>query len=77
MRKMVLMVTLLVTLCNVAVGVYAATCEGPGGGRICGSSCSKNPNGSCVCEGSCTSGEMRWVAGESPAPIAEAEFYNY
>lgn len=76
MRRMLLMIGLSITLCNVALGVYAATCSGPGGSRICGRECGRIPNGQCVCEGSCTAEEMRWVAGDPPAPIAEdAEVY--
>lgn len=78
MRKMVLLAALLLTISNISVGVYAATCTGRGGGRVCGSTCGKNGNGDCVCEGTCSSAEMNWVAGDPPpAPIAEEEIYDY
>jgi hypothetical protein len=77
MRKMFLLGLLLVTFSNVAVGVYAATCS-KGGARFCGGTCGKTANGDCVCEGTCTSAEMDWVAGDpKPGPIAELEIYDY
>ena len=65
MKRIVLSVLLLITAANLAIGItYAAKCEGPSGGRVCGATCSKLPNGECACEGSCTAAEMKWVAAE-------------
>lgn len=63
MKKIILTLVLLVTGSNLAVGVYAATCTGPGGSRVCGETCSKGSDGHCVCQGSCTKAERDWVAG--------------
>ena len=72
MKKTLLTLALLITSSNLAVGVvYAATCTGSGGSRLCGKTCSPGPNGSCTCEGTCTKAEMDWVAGG--APVAELE----
>lgn len=65
MKKIVLSGALLLTAANLAIGItYAATCE-QGGARLCGSTCSKNSSGNCICEGKCTAAEMDWVAGKS------------
>ena len=64
MKKTLLTLTFLITAANLALGVvYAATCTGPGGSRLCGKTCTKTSDGTCVCEGSCTKAEMDWVAG--------------
>ena len=64
MKKILLTLALLITSFNLALGVvYAATCSGPGGSRLCGKTCEKGSDGSCACEGSCTKAEMDWVAG--------------
>lgn len=64
MKKIILSLALLITGSNLALGVvYAATCTGSGGSRLCGKTCGKASDGSCVCEGSCTKAEMDWVAG--------------
>ena len=66
MKRIVLCAALLLTAVNLTIGIgYADTCEGKSGGRACGSVCQKLPNGECGCEGSCTSAEMKWVAGEA------------
>lgn len=73
MKRIVLSVALWLTAVNLAIGIgYAATCEGKSGGRVCGSICQKLPNGECGCEGSCTSAEMKWVAGEAEVIAEEA-----
>lgn len=73
MKKILLTLALLITSSNLALGVvYAATCSGPGGSRLCGKTCSKGSDGSCACEGSCTKAEMDWVAGGGFAEIEEA-----
>lgn len=65
MKRILLSAALLLTAANLAIGIsYAATCEGPSGGRVCGSTCTRLPNGECGCEGKCTAAEMKWVAGE-------------
>lgn len=63
MKKIILSAALLLTAANLAIGItYAATCQGPSGGRVCGSVCSRLSNGECYCEGTCTAAEMKWVA---------------
>jgi len=63
MKRILLIAALLLTAANLAIGItYAAMCQGPSGGRVCGSVCSKLPNGECYCEGTCTPAEMKWVA---------------
>ena len=74
MKRIVLGGALLLTAANLAIGItHAATCQGPSGGRVCGASCSKLPNGECYCEGTCTAAEMKWVAGESILIAEESE----
>lgn len=76
MKKTVLTFALLVTMCNLALGItYAATCKGPGGSRLCGSTCVIQAGGSCVCEGSCTAEERAWVAGGGFAEVEEGNVY--
>lgn len=77
MKKKLLILALLITSSNLALGVvYAATCSGPGGSRLCGKTCSPGPNGGCICEGSCTKAEMDWVAGGGQvAELEEASVY--
>ncbi len=73
MKKTVLTLALLITGSNLALGVvYSATCTGPGGSRLCGKTCSKASDGTCVCEGSCTKAEMDWVGGGEFAELEEA-----
>lgn len=72
MKKTILTLALLITGSNLALGVvYAATCTGRGGSRLCGKTCSKASDGTCICEGSCTKAEMDWVAGRGQ--LAEIE----
>lgn len=62
MKRVVLCVLLLITTANLAIGItYAAMCEGPSGGRVCGAICIRLSNGECSCEGSCTAAERKWV----------------
>jgi hypothetical protein len=64
LKKMLLSLAILVTAANVAaVAVYAGVCQSSGGARACGSTCATQPGGSCVCEGSCSADELKWVAG--------------
>jgi hypothetical protein len=64
MKRILLCAALLLTTGNLSIGIgYAMKCEGKSGGRACGSLCQTLPNGECSCEGSCTSAEMKWVAG--------------
>lgn len=73
MKKTILTLALLITASNLALGVvYAATCTGPGGSRLCGKTCTKASDGTCICEGSCTKAEMDWVAGGQFAEIEES-----
>lgn len=80
MKKIILTLALLITGSNLALGVvYAATCTGAGGSRLCGSVCGKLPNGQCVCDGTCTSAEMNWVAnggsGDDEPPPEESNLF--
>jgi hypothetical protein len=78
MKKLILAVALLVTASNLAVGVaYAAVCEGAKGGRACGTECSALANGACACTGSCSSDEMKWVAGAGGGSVAMLEEDDY
>ena len=77
MKKTILTLAFLITGSNLVFGiVYAATCTGPGGARLCGATCSKTSNGSCACEGSCTKAEMDWVAGGGQAAEVEESPVN-
>jgi len=74
MKRIVLTGALLLTAANLTIGItYAAMCLGPSGGRVCGTVCSKLPNGECYCEGSCTATEMKWVAGQKDAIAGGSE----
>ena len=72
MKKTIFTLALVITVSNLALGVYAATCTGPGGSRLCGKTCSKASDGTCICEGSCTKAEMDWVEGGQFAELEEA-----
>lgn len=75
-RRLLLTIAALITASNLAFAVvYAAQCEGRGGARACGTTCIPAPDGQCGCVGSCTAGEMNWVAagGTKEGPVAEAE----
>jgi hypothetical protein len=77
MKKTILTLALLITSSNLALGiVYAATCTSPGGSRLCGATCSKASDGSCICQGSCTKAEMDWVAGGGQAAEIEESPVN-
>ena len=74
MKRFVLTGALLLTAANLAIGItYAAMCQGPSGGRVCGTTCSKLPNGECYCQGTCTAAEMKWVAGQADVIAQESE----
>jgi hypothetical protein len=76
MRKLILALVILVTAGNLAGAVYAAVCESKGGSRACGHTCVVNTDGSCQCEGSCSSGELKWVDGGGGAAAAMEELAN-
>lgn len=62
-RKVFIVLALLLSAANLAVGVtYAAICRSSSGARACGELCSSLPNGNCACSGSCTKEERDWVA---------------
>jgi hypothetical protein len=64
MKRILFAIGLLVTLCNLTVGIaYSALCLGSGGGRACGTTCRTNSDGTCSCTGSCTAEEIKWVEG--------------
>ena len=73
-RKILLTVALIVTACNLTIGIaYAAVCQSSGGARACGTSCATLSDGSCGCQGTCTKEERDWVAGVKSAEAAEIE----
>ena len=73
MKKTILTLALLITASNLALGVvYAATCTGPGGSRLCGTTCRRTSDGACACEGPCTKAELEWVAGGQFEEIEES-----
>jgi hypothetical protein len=77
MKKIILTLALLITASNLALGVvYAATCTGAGGSRLCGSVCAKVASGQCVCDGTCTKAEMDWVANGGSGGDEELEEAN-
>ena len=54
MKKILMIVSLLVTLTNFTFGVvYGCTCTVRGGSSCCGSTCTPQPNGACICKGAC------------------------
>jgi hypothetical protein len=62
-RKILLTVALIVTACNLTVGIaYSAVCQSSGGARACGKECATQSDGSCGCTGECTKEERDWVA---------------
>ena len=74
MKKIVLSIAILLTAGNLAAGVvYAAVCQGSGGGRACGSICTGMADGACGCTGSCTADELKWVDGASTKNVAMME----
>ena len=79
MKKLLLGAAILLTACNLAVGVaYAETCQGKSGARACGDRCIPTEGGECACGGACTSSEMNWVAGAGKVqPVAEMEMLAY
>ena len=63
-RKIILAVALIVTACNLTVGIaYSAVCISSGGARACGEQCTTLSDGSCGCRGTCTKEERDWVGG--------------
>lgn len=73
MKKTILTLAVLITASNLALGVvYAATCTGPGGSRLCGTTCRRASDGACACEGTCTKAELDWVAGGQFEEIEES-----
>ena len=78
MRKTLLSLALLLTLGNLALGIsYAAVCQSSGGSRACGATCATAGDGACLCGGSCTAEERKWVEGAKgpAAAMEEAEVY--
>ncbi len=76
-RKIFLTIALIVTACNLTLGVaYAAVCQSSGGARACGASCTTLSGGACACQGACSADERNWVAGTKAAEAAEIEEGN-
>ena len=72
MKKLLLGLALFLTASNLAAGVvYAAVCQSAGGARMCGVACVTGPAGNCQCEGTCTSGELKWVDGAGGVAMME------
>lgn len=66
MKRILFALGILVTACNLTVGVaYSALCQSSGGARACGTTCTVGGNGQCACTGTCTADEMKWVEGAS------------
>jgi hypothetical protein len=64
MKRVLLAIGVLVTVCNLMAGVsYSALCQSSGGSRACGTTCTVGGNGQCACTGTCTADEMKWVEG--------------
>lgn len=76
MKKMLLGVAILLTAANLAGVAYASVCETSGGSRVCGTRCSSASEGRCVCEGSCSSAELDWVAGGAKSVAMMEELAN-
>jgi hypothetical protein len=78
MKKTLLVLALIVTTCNFAIGLsYAAVCQGAGGARACGKGCVSVNGDQCMCEGSCTQQELDWVAGAHSRGAEEEVVYDY
>ena len=78
MKKILLSLAIVVTACNLTIGIgYAAVCQSSGGARACGTTCAAAADGRCVCEGVCTADERNWVAaakgGGGDEELLEAE----
>lgn len=75
MKKLLLSAAILLTACNLAVGIaYAETCTGRSGARACGDRCFTLEGGECGCGGACTASEMNWVSGAGKKEaVAEME----
>jgi hypothetical protein len=62
MKKLFLTLFLMFSVANVTISIaYAAMCQGPGGARACGQTCSSQSNGECACTGECSKEERDWV----------------
>jgi len=79
MKKPLLVLALIVTTFNFALGIaYAAVCQGAGGARACGKACASANGDQCYCDGSCSQQELDWVAGAHPKAGEEEEVvYDY
>ena len=76
MRRKILIVALVLSAGNLALGVtYAAICRSSSGARACGEICTSTTTGNCACSGSCTKEERDWVAGAN-GQLAEVEETN-
>lgn len=62
MKKVLLGLGVLVTICNLTIGVaYSAVCQESTGGRLCGTECTASAGGKCYCSGQCTEAELQWL----------------
>lgn len=78
MKRMLLVLALIVTMSNLAIGIaYASICQGAGGARACGSKCTTVGGGQCGCSGDCTQAELDWVAGAHPKGEEEEVVFDY
>ena len=63
MKKILLSLAIVLTACNLTIGIgYAAVCQSSTGARACGTKCGALADGSCGCQGECTAEERDWVA---------------
>lgn len=75
-RKIFVVLALMLSACNLVVGVtYAAVCRSSSGARACGEICTSTSTGNCACSGSCTAEERAWVGGAG-GQVAEVEETN-
>ena len=63
MKKLFLTLLLMFSAANLTISAYAAMCQGPGGARACGTTCTSAPSGECLCTGTCSKEERDWVGG--------------
>ena len=64
MKKILLSLAMVITACNVTIGLgYAAVCQSTKGARACGTTCVAKADGTCSCEGKCNADELTWVSG--------------
>lgn len=77
LKKTLLGLAFALTVANLAAGAaYAAICQSTGGARVCGLACVTQPGGTCLCEGSCSADELKWVEGAGGKVAAMEDVAN-